>query len=79
MPYFRHEQKLYNNSHTKNKILLFILKEKKYYKSSKPFFKNVFYGQAQWLMHVISATREVEIWRILVQGQPRQKASENPS
>jgi hypothetical protein len=30
-------------------------------------------GWAQWLMPTIPATWEVEIWRIMVQGQPEQK------
>jgi hypothetical protein len=33
----------------------------------------------QWFMSVILATQEVEIRRIMVQGQPRQKVGESPS
>jgi hypothetical protein len=36
-------------------------------------------GQALWLTAVISVTREVEIRRITVQGQPRQKICETRS
>jgi hypothetical protein len=36
-------------------------------------------GWTQWLMPAIPATQEVEIRRIVVLGQPRQKVSETPS
>jgi hypothetical protein len=36
-----------------------------------------FWGQAQWLLPVTSAMCEVEIRRIMVQSQPRQKVSEH--
>jgi hypothetical protein len=32
-------------------------------------------GQVSWLMPAIQATREAEIGKIMVQGQPRQKVS----
>jgi hypothetical protein len=32
-----------------------------------------------WLKFVILATKKVEIWKITVWGQPRQKACETPS
>jgi hypothetical protein len=35
-------------------------------------------GRVQWLTWVIPATWEVEIGRIIVQGQPRQKVNEIP-
>jgi hypothetical protein len=36
-------------------------------------------GLAQWLVPIILATQEMEIRRIVTQGQPRQKVSETPS
>jgi hypothetical protein len=35
--------------------------------------------QAQWFTPVISATQEVEIGRIVILGQPKQKVSKIPS
>jgi hypothetical protein len=34
--------------------------------------------QAWWLKLAILAAQEVEIWRIMVRGQPRQKSSQDP-
>jgi hypothetical protein len=35
--------------------------------------------KGEWLTSVIPATKETEIGRITVQGQPRQKVSKTPS
>jgi hypothetical protein len=43
------------------------------------FIRKGFYGWAQWLMPVFPATQEVEMGRIVVQGQQGQKVSEIPS
>jgi hypothetical protein len=37
------------------------------------------FDRANWLKPVILVTREVNVWRIIVQGQPRQKAWETSS
>jgi hypothetical protein len=41
--------------------------------------KLLIFRVAKWLISIIPATQEAEIWRTMVQGQPRQKVCKNPS
>jgi hypothetical protein len=43
------------------------------------FFKSQFLGWAPWLRAIILTTKEVEIRRMVIPGQPRQKVCETPS
>jgi hypothetical protein len=65
--------------HKENQAIETAIEEAKMLDLAEKDFKiaiiNMIKGQAQWLIPVIPATREAEIRRITVQGQPRQKVS----